>query len=313
MESRLPIRAIRCATALLTLVLAGPAASQCSDGTTLGYGCGIYDSYGCCSGDVLYWCENNWACRISCGDDLYCGWNSGALSYTCGTSGDTAPNNDPSMDCLDQDGDGWNPMQGDCNDTEPTIHPTADEVCDGIDQDCDGNIDEGFDHDQDGYLNDPSCPGELDCDDYHDNVHPNAMEEPYDGIDQDCDGSDLTDVDGDGYEGGPDGSDCEDWDDAVNPGAVEDCFDGVDNDCDGLADGFDDECGESDDDDTDPADDDDDDTTSSTDDDLSAEPALFEPFGFGCKCRVAGIGGPAAVSTLLLLLALTAVRRQHRS
>ena len=39
-------------------------------------------------------------------------------------------------------------------------------------------------------------------------MFPGAAEIPYDGIDQDCDGFDLVDSDGDGFEGGQNGSDC---------------------------------------------------------------------------------------------------------
>ena len=41
---------------------------------------------------------------------------------------------------------------------------------------------------------------------------------PYDGIDNDCIDGDLTDVDGDGYEGGPSGTDCDDEDATRNRG-----------------------------------------------------------------------------------------------
>lgn len=45
---------------------------------------------------------------------------------------------------IDADGDGYTCAQGDCDDSNADIHPGAFEVCgDGIDNDCDGLIDEG--------------------------------------------------------------------------------------------------------------------------------------------------------------------------
>jgi len=72
---------------------------------------------------------------------------------------------------------------------------TAAETCDGIDNDCNGNIDEGFDVDEDGFTvcgSDPATPGVLDpgdadCDDTMAAVNPDA-EETCDEIDNDCDG-----------------------------------------------------------------------------------------------------------------------------
>ena len=33
---------------------------------------------------------------------------------------------------------------GDCNDDDPDIHPEAEEICDEVDNDCDGEVDEGW-------------------------------------------------------------------------------------------------------------------------------------------------------------------------
>ncbi len=73
-----------------------------------------------------------------------------------------------------------------------------------------------------------------DCDDDDASIYPGATETPYDGVDQDCDGYDLTDVDGDGFDGDVD--DCDDENQAVFPGATELWYDGVDQDCDGASD-----------------------------------------------------------------------------
>ena len=100
------------------------------------------------------------------------------------------------------------------------------EVCDGLDNDGDGLIDEDFDGDGDGFA----CG--LDCDDNDPSVFPGAAE-VCDGVDQDCDGliDEDFDLDGDGVPTCL--GDCDDTNPDMFPGNPEIC-DGLDNDCDGL-------------------------------------------------------------------------------
>ncbi|MBI2982013.1 MAG: hypothetical protein HYY44_06970, partial [Deltaproteobacteria bacterium] len=62
----------------------------------------------------------------------------GAGSEVCGNGIDENCNgSDLSCNDVDQDGDGFTPNGGDCNDNNAAIKPGATEICDGLDNDCD--------------------------------------------------------------------------------------------------------------------------------------------------------------------------------
>ena len=54
-------------------------------------GCGNVPSWGCCDGNTLWYCKSGAARWVNCGLNPSCGWNLGASSYTCGTSGGADP------------------------------------------------------------------------------------------------------------------------------------------------------------------------------------------------------------------------------
>jgi hypothetical protein len=142
----------------------------------------------------------------------------------------------------------------DCDDSAAAVNPGATEVCDSVDNDCDGAVDEDdaagaptwyIDTDGDGYgvdtsslvsCNEPSgfSASNDDCDDTSDRIHPGAPEtDCTDPVDYNCDGSvAYADADGDGW---PACEDCDDTDAGANPSGIEVC-DGADNDCDGTVD-----------------------------------------------------------------------------
>ena len=170
---------------------------------------------------------------------------------------------------------GYVANNNDCDDTDPNIHPDATELCDGIDNNCNGQTDEGvnnrtyyIDNDEDGYGSpdteieactqpDGYVTNASDCDDNNPLINP-AQPELCDGIDNNCNNqadegvNNLTyyiDNDEDGY-GSPDteieactqpdgyvtnASDCDDNNPLINPAQPELC-DGIDNNCNNQAD-----------------------------------------------------------------------------
>ena len=72
---------------------------------------------------------------------------------------------------IDNDGDGFL-AEEDCDDADPTINPGAEEVCDGTDNNCDGQIDEDVtdtfyaDSDDDGFGEDTSTTEACEAQDH---------------------------------------------------------------------------------------------------------------------------------------------------
>ncbi len=168
----------------------------------------------------------------------------------------------------------------DCDDTQPTVHPGALEVCDSRDNNCDGVTDEGtqrmYYRDSDGdrfgdpmQSTAPVCMApanyvedSTDCDDADARRNPGAPE-VCDGVDNNCNGmidegmlrTYYPDMDGDRFgdmNAAPmsfcpsnvphgwvdDNADCDDTSASRNPAALEIC-DGIDTNCNGRLDGID--------------------------------------------------------------------------
>ena len=177
----------------------------------------------------------------------------GSIDALCG--GDDCDDSQAALSPLvDADGDNSHACE-DCDDNEELESPAFVEICDGLDNDCDGtndNVDADGDgesptdcggtdcDDTDADLNtatDWDADGTQaceDCDDRNELAYPGATEYCT-GVDLDCDGeSYIVDVDEDGhFSTSCGGTDCDDGEASVNPDADEVCS-GVDDNCDGV-------------------------------------------------------------------------------
>lgn len=111
----------------------------------------------------------------------------------------------------DEDQDGFYSYE-ECDDRNSIVYPGAPEICDGIDNDCDGMIDENLeliryykDSDKDGFGNKEitldTCitfapegwtTNTLDCNDSNPNIYGGAPDVPDNGIDEDCSSRDAS-------------------------------------------------------------------------------------------------------------------------
>lgn len=167
---------------------------------------------------------------------------------------------------------GFVTISGDCNDNNALFNPNATEICNSLDENCNGLVDDGlvfsnyyFDFDSDGFGSLNTMENEcaqplgfvmnaLDCNDASFYANPAAIE-ICNGLDEDCDGENdnsvvfatfYEDADGDTY-GDPatgqdfcliptelfvaNGDDCDDTNATINLAATEVWENGIDDDC----------------------------------------------------------------------------------
>ncbi len=182
-----------------------------------------------------------------CTDEAACNYNASAtdedgscvyasLTYYVDGDGDGFGAGDGALYCSDP-GAGFTLNNTDCDDSNASISPSAAEVCNEVDDDCDIEVDEYVtttfyaDADQDGF-------GDLNT-----AVEACLLPSGYVIDNSDCDDGILTyvDQDGDGYGtdvlnacGVNSNDDCADDNASINIGATEVCGNGIDEDCNGV-------------------------------------------------------------------------------
>ncbi|MBI3184470.1 MAG: putative metal-binding motif-containing protein [Myxococcales bacterium] len=246
--------------------LVGPYA--CSEAKDCGDGGLLCDDGVCCNPQGEPLCLSHVLDGGTCAD--------GGLAryYYLDQDGDSFGNQfEPRPHCSRPAREGLIEQGGDCNDGNPGIHPAAYEVCDEVDNDCDGQTDEGLpsrafwlDQDRDTYgapdASVEKCTAPFgyverpgDCWPEDPARNPEAPES-CNSEDDDCDGQTdegvsspyYPDGDGDGYGSGTavqacsaplghvaQSGDCDEGNSAINPGRLDVC-DGADNNCSGSPD-----------------------------------------------------------------------------
>ena len=181
-------------------ILCQPCSSDLSCGREIDRCVGLDDGTFCsaiCVDDA--WCPDGYTCEVLEGDVRGCLPDRGV----CG-------------DCFDPDGDGYGVGSGcrgeDCVENDGESFPGGEEVCDGVDNDCDGRVDEG--------VTPPTVWPDIDGDGFGSSTAPSVSQCPV--PDRHVDNN----------------ADCNDGNRFIRPGAVEVC-DNQDNNCvDGVDEGL---------------------------------------------------------------------------
>ncbi|MDP2311412.1 MAG: MopE-related protein [Pseudomonadota bacterium] len=231
-----------------TGIYTGEAATEANSPVTYG---GWYEN-AVADGSGYFWVENGaggnvvadpgfvaWSADDDCdnddlrlrGDSAFKDQGDPAIFDLDGSRSDIGAYGGPGQPTADRDGDGADTTT-DCDDTSDARHPGAAEVCDGVDDDCDGLVDNDApggstfyaDADGDGFgdpsasvvacdLPDGAVDNADDCDDTDRWANPDASDLPGDGVDADCSGADNVQYLGEpaaedtGLDGGDGGSD----------------------------------------------------------------------------------------------------------